>query len=77
MQWVTSYVCFLIIRGGSDGSFLLGLDGCSKACAKLAVTPGTQSMGSRVFVLSLHSALQRLLLSALVLVAMVLFWEVL
>lgn len=39
---ITSHVCFLIVRGGSDSSFLLGSDGCRKASAMPSVTPGTQ-----------------------------------
>lgn len=45
---ITSHVCFLIIRGGSNSSFLLGLDGCRKTNAMPSVTPGTQPVGCRV-----------------------------
>lgn len=45
---MSSHVCFLIIRGGSNSSFLLGSDGCRKASAMPGVTPGTQPVGCGV-----------------------------
>lgn len=64
-------------RGGSNSSFLLGLDSCRKAGAMPSVTPGTQPVGCGVVSPQPVTALQQLLLLVFSLVTMVLCWALL